>query len=137
MPSWILFILECGEEIKETEWTSFAGNLLPRIFLMFAPIIRLYTTVNIYPFHGKLWKLNVPTKVSFFLLTVVWERISTTDNLQRQQIVVIDWCCMYKRAGDSSNHLLLHCLVATELWNMVFSLFGIYWAMPKCCGAFR
>lgn len=44
-------------------------------------------------------KLNVPTKVSFFLLTAVWERILTTDNLQRQKIVVIDWCCMYKRAG--------------------------------------
>ena len=29
----------------------------------------------------------------------MWERILTTDNLQRQQIVVIDWCYMYKRAG--------------------------------------
>ena len=29
------------------------------------------------------------------------------------------------------DHLLLHCTVARELWTTVFSLFGVYWAMPK------
>lgn len=29
------------------------------------------------------------------------------------------------------NHLLLHCSVAKALWSMIFSLFGVEWAMPR------
>ena len=28
------------------------------------------------------------------------------------------------------NHLLLHCLIAYELWSMVWTLFGLLWVMP-------
>ena len=28
------------------------------------------------------------------------------------------------------DHLLLHCPVAQELWNMVCSLFGVHWVLP-------
>ena len=59
---------------------------------MSIPIIRLYTPVLICPFHGRLWKLNVQTKVSFFLWIEVWGQILTIDNLQRQLNVVLDWC---------------------------------------------
>lgn len=38
---------------------------------------------------------------------------------------------MCKRAGDSINHLLLHCPIARELWGMVFTLLGVTWVMPK------
>ena len=44
--------------------------------------------------------------------------------------MVIDWCCMYKRDEETIDHLLMHCPVARELWNLVFSLFGILWVMP-------
>ena len=37
---------------------------------------------------------------------------------------------MCKRCGESMDHLLLHCLIAYELWPMVFFLFGIHWVMP-------
>ena len=53
------------------------------------------------------------------------------DNLRNRRLVVIDWCCMCKKAGESINHLLLHCPIARELWNMVFTLFGLSWAMPN------
>ena len=38
---------------------------------------------------------------------------------------------MCKRNGELVDHLLLHCPIVYELWFMVFTLFGIYWAMPK------
>jgi hypothetical protein len=38
---------------------------------------------------------------------------------------------MCKESGESVNHLFLHCLVARDLWNMFFSLFGIPWTMPQ------
>ena len=33
--------------------------------------------------------------------------------------------------GESVDHLLLRCPIVYELWSMVFTLFGIHWAMPK------
>ena len=29
------------------------------------------------------------------------------------------------------DHLLLHCSFAKELWDMIFTLFGIQWVMPR------
>ena len=47
-------------------------------------------------------------------------------------MVTVDWCCLCKKNGETTDHLFLHCPVAQELWNMVWSLFGVYWVMP--CG---
>ena len=44
--------------------------------------------------------------------------------------VVLDWYCMCKKDGESINHFMLHYHVGRELWDMVFSLFGIHWVMP-------
>jgi hypothetical protein len=46
-------------------------------------------------------------------------------------VMVLDWCCMCKRDGESIDHLMLHCIVAQELWDLVFSMFGITWVMPR------
>ena len=46
-------------------------------------------------------------------------------------MVVVDWCCMCKRNGETTDHLLLHCPVAQELWNIMCSLFGVHWVMPR------
>ena len=37
---------------------------------------------------------------------------------------------MCKKDGESINHFMLHYHVGRELWDMVFSLFGIHWVMP-------
>ena len=38
---------------------------------------------------------------------------------------------MCKRNGETTDHLLIHCPVAQELWNMVCLLFGVCWVMPR------
>jgi hypothetical protein len=38
---------------------------------------------------------------------------------------------MCKVDGESMDHLVLHCAMARDLWDMVFSLFRIQWAMPR------
>jgi hypothetical protein len=38
---------------------------------------------------------------------------------------------MCKSSGESVNHLLMHCSVARELWNLILILFGVQWAMPR------
>ena len=36
--------------------------------------------------------------------------------------MIVDWCCMCKRSGESIEHLLLHCSIAANLslisWNV-------------------
>ncbi len=34
-------------------------------------------------------------------------------------------------SGETADHLLLHCAFASELWSMVFCLFGLQWVMPE------
>lgn len=33
--------------------------------------------------------------------------------------------------GKHVDHLLLHCTIVRELWNLFFVIFGIKWVMPK------
>ena len=63
--------------------------------------------------------------------TAALENILTIDNLRKRQILILDWCCMCKRNGESVDHLLIHCSIASDLWSMVFTLFGIHWVMAK------
>jgi hypothetical protein len=47
------------------------------------------------------------------------------DNLRKRNIVVVEWCCMCKKSGESIDHLSLHCEVARELWSYILKLFGV------------
>ena len=82
-------------------------------------------------YRKSLWKPKVPTKVAFILWIATLEKIQTIDNLKKWWVVVRDWCCRCKFAGETTDCLLLHGLVALELWSMVFTLFGIHWAMSR------
>jgi hypothetical protein len=53
------------------------------------------------------------------------------DNLRKRHVIVVDWCCMCKKSGESVDHLLLHCEMANALWNTIFSLVGLLWVMPS------
>jgi hypothetical protein len=36
---------------------------------------------------------------------------------------------MCKGDGETTDHLLLHCPIAQELWGLVLSMFGVAWVM--------
>ena len=76
-----------------------------------------------------IWKAKVPPRVAFFTWTAALGRILTADNLWRRRVILFNWCCMCKADGESIDHLLLHCVYAKELWDMVFAMFGIHWVM--------
>ena len=95
-----------------------------------------YYSVLLNPSHisfpwRSVWKAKVPSRVAFFSWTATLGRILTIDNLRKRKVLIIDWCCMCKSSGESVNHLLLHCPLAQDLWNLVFTLFGISWVMPR------
>jgi hypothetical protein len=65
------------------------------------------------------------SRVSFFVWTAALEKILTHDNLHRRNIVVVEWCCMCKKSGESIGHLLLHYDVARDIWSFFYILFGV------------
>ena len=73
-----------------------------------------------------IWKPKVPSRVTFFFLIVALGKMLTIDILLKGKIWIWDWCFMCKSNGESVDHLLIHCPIATELWSMVFTLFGIH-----------
>jgi hypothetical protein len=48
-------------------------------------------------------------------------KILTLDNLRKNNVIVVDWCCMCKRNGDFINHVFLHCEVARIIINVKWS----------------
>ena len=68
-------------------------------------------------------------RVAFFSWTAALGKIPTTVYLWNKGVIIVDWCCMCKRNGESMDHLLLHCPIAFELWTMVWNLFELLWVM--------
>jgi hypothetical protein len=57
-------------------------------------------------------------------------KILTHDNLRKREIITVDWCCMSKNNGESVAHILLHCPIARELWDMLLCLLGVTGVIP-------
>ena len=72
-----------------------------------------------------IWKPKVPSKVALLIWIAALGNILTIDNLCKRKVRILDWCYMYKRNGESVDHLLLNCPIVFELWSIAFTLFGI------------
>jgi exonuclease III len=88
------------------------------------------TAIGMFPWKS-IWRSKVPSRVAFFGWNAVLGKILTHDNLRKRSIVIVEWCCMCKKNGESVDHLLIHCEVATRIWHYMFTLFGIEWVMPQ------
>ena len=84
----------------------------------------------IFPWKG-VWKVKASRSVSFFVWTVVWDKILTCDNLRGRGMDYVDWYIMCRCNGETVDHLLLHCGKAYRLWILVFRSFGIAWVLPR------
>ena len=42
------------------------------------------------------------------------------------------WCCMCRSGWEIGEHLLIHCVVASDLWYAVLRSFGIRWVFSNC-----
>jgi hypothetical protein len=60
------------------------------------------------------WK-NIWRVKAFFVWSAALGKILTHDNLHKSNVIVIEWCCLCKKSGESIDHLLLHCEIAWDL----------------------
>jgi len=77
-----------------------------------------------------IWRVKAPTRVAFFVWSAALGKILTHDNLSKRNVIVIKWCCLCKKSGESIDHLLLHCEIVRDLWSYILILFGVEWVMP-------
>jgi exonuclease III len=88
------------------------------------------SNAEVFPWKS-IWRCKVQKRVAFFGWNAALGKMLTHDNLRKRNIVVVEWCCLCKKNGESVDHLLLHCEVATYLWHSVFTLIGMEWVMPE------
>jgi hypothetical protein len=78
-----------------------------------------------------IWRMKVPSRVSFFGQTMALGKILILDNLRKRKVIAVDWRCMCKKDGKSIGHFLLHCKVTIDLQTSIFCLLGIEWVMLR------
>jgi hypothetical protein len=78
-----------------------------------------------------VWWTRALSRAAFFAWSVALDKILTMDNLRKRHIIIVDRCCLCKRDGESVDHLLLHCDVASAMWNNIFLRFSMSWVMSR------
>ena len=93
--------------------------------------ISLLAIISILSLGKAFGNRRLPLEWLFFVWTAALGKCLTIDNLRKRKVCILDWCYMCKCNSESVNHLFLHCPVASEVWDMVFGLFGVSWVMPS------
>lgn len=79
-----------------------------------------------------VWRGLVPHRIEVFVWSALLERINSRQKLAHLGIIPTenDVCVLCSQASESSNHLLLHCIVAQQLWCWWLEMWGIKWVFP-------
>uniref|UniRef100_A0A2N9ESH0 Reverse transcriptase zinc-binding domain-containing protein n=1 Tax=Fagus sylvatica TaxID=28930 RepID=A0A2N9ESH0_FAGSY len=77
-----------------------------------------------------IWRVKAPRRVSFFGWSAAWGKILTCDNFMRRGYTMAGWCSMCRLDGETGSHLLIHCSLASGVWQSVLRSFGVVWVFP-------
>ncbi|RVW34126.1 hypothetical protein CK203_084378 [Vitis vinifera] len=78
----------------------------------------------------EVWGSYAPLRTRFFAWEAVWGKISTIDMLMRRGWSMANRCNLCKENEETVNHILIHCDKTRDLWNLLFSSFGVVWVLP-------
>jgi hypothetical protein len=70
---------------------------------------------------GRVCRTWAPSRAAFFAWLAALGKILTVDNLKKRHVIIVYISCLCKRNGESMDYLLLHCDVASALWNTIFN----------------
>jgi len=91
----------------------------------------LFPMITLLSLGGSIRWNKAPLRVAFFAWSAASKKIITMDNLRKRYIIMAKWCYMCKNNGESVDHLLLHCEIASALWYTTFSGVGLVLVMPR------
>ena len=78
-----------------------------------------------------VWKAWVPPNVCFFAWEATWRKALTLDQLQRRGWSLANRCFLCLSHEEAIDHILLHCEKAKVLWELLFSLFRVFWVIQS------
>ena len=78
-----------------------------------------------------IWVGRVPSKIAFFAWEATWGKVLILDRLQKRGWQISNCCFLCGCEEEIVNHILIHCIVARVLWEIVLILFGIQWVFPE------
>jgi hypothetical protein len=114
-----------GEGEDHICWERLHTFSIKRYYQSLTPI-----TSILFPWKT-IWKAKVPPRVAFLSWITSLGKALTIDNLRKRGLILQNWCCLCKSNGESVDHLFIHCPMATDMWWMVFGMFGVQWVMPR------
>lgn len=98
-----------------------------------------YRIQNNAPFPWKLIEKNKPPRVTFLSQTLALGNILTLKNLRKLGVITDKRCYMYRKSGESVDHLLLYCEVGTfygtwfwPLWDRLGYVVSHYESITCC-----
>ena len=114
---------------------------LPRVFtcISYFQFLTHSLTITSFLLNKCIWKSKAPSKVKFFIWTIVLNKINTNDMLQVQRpytAISPGVCIMCGTSSESVPPLFLHYHVADSLCNTLFGIFGECWVCPATLDQF-
>jgi hypothetical protein len=103
--------------------TSFGGSLLKQVCSKSSLSSTPWLALKVLAFLGRVCRTQVPSRAAFLTWSTALEKTFTLDNLRKCHVIVINRCCRHKKTEESVDHFLIHCDVASALWNTLFSRF--------------
>lgn len=80
-----------------------------------------------------VWKCLVPYRIEVFVWIALLGKINSRHKLASLGIISVneDICPLCYKCSETSEHLLLHCAAAQQLWNWWLELWGVKWVFPS------
>ena len=104
--------------LKETTSDGFSVRLMYRMLAHSAP--------TNFPFWS-IWNPIVPLKLVFFAWEASWGKVLTFDQVKRKGIPPANKCFLCEDDEETIDHLLIHCLRAKMLWDLLLSIVDYNW----------
>jgi hypothetical protein len=117
--------------LDEVAWIKSIGSLLKGGHSRLDLFIMCFALVGSHFPWKSIWRNKVLSRVAFCVWTAMFGKILTLDNQRKRYVIVMDWCCMYKKSRETIDHFLFHCEVVRALWVLTYRLFGLEWVMPQ------
>lgn len=74
--------------------------------------------------------MSIPSKVSFFMWNVYFDKILTLDHLQSRGWNLANRCIICLKEEESVDHLFVHCDMVMLVWSFFLSYLKIHWSFP-------